>query len=169
MATVSPIIPRSEIHQHIINGILADFPEAKTRGFFAALRKLPDAEYMGWMFGGDNPEWTAWVKFVPDVWFIDPEKRHVVMWEAVHHHDVSDDKFAKMCDLSWALDEDYYKLILVRCDRFSRVAYDVQGASLCSELELLHAGEPSQGWHVPNWPKYTYEYVAGFFAKEDAA
>jgi hypothetical protein len=59
-------------------------------------------------------------------------------------------------------------LILVRCDRFSRRAYDVQASSLCSELEMAQAGEPSAGWHVPDWQKYDVTYCAAFF-KEDAA
>lgn len=165
--TLSPFEVRKRTHQTIIDGILADWPDARTRGFMAALKTLPDAEYITDMAVNDK-RWWAVVSFVPDAYLIVPEKRHVVMFEAVYFNDVSDDKFAKMADLSWALDEDYYKLILVRCDRFHRRAYDVRGASLCSELEMIAANEPSQGWHVPDWQKYDYEYVAEYF-KESAA
>lgn len=163
---VSPLATAKRIHQDIIDGILRDWPEAKTGGFMRALKALPDAEYMAGMVEYD-PEWVRWINFVPDAWLIDSKLRHVVVFEAVHGHDVPARKFAQMADLSWALDEDYYKLVLVRCDRFNRRAYDVQGASLCSDLELIAAGEPSQGWRVPDWQKYDYEYVSAFF--EDIA
>lgn len=148
---------RSRIHQQIIDSILADWPEAKTHGFFRALRDLPDAEYVPTMLR-DDKDWYSFVRFVPDVWLINPEDRHVVAFEAVHAHDVSARKFAKLCDLSWALDEDYYRLILVRCDRFSRRAYDVQAASFWAMMEDIEAGRQDTGWYVDDWPKYDVEY-----------
>ncbi len=168
MTVLNPFEVKKRIHSELIDHILADWPSARTKGFMAALKKLPDAQYMEGMVEY-SPEWIAAINFVPDAWLIDPEKRHVVVFEAVHAHDVPARKFAKMADLSWALDEDYYKLVLVRCDRFGRRAYDVQGASLCSELEMMAADLPSQGWEVPDWQKYDYEYVAAFFDQAQAA
>jgi hypothetical protein len=167
MASVSPITTSKRVHQDIIAEILKAWPKAKTSGFMRALKTLPDAEYIQDMFEND-PDWVEWIKFTPDAWLIDPEKRHVVVFEAVHSHDVPERKFAKMADLSWALDEDYYVLVLVRWERFNRRAYDVQAASLCSEIEMARAGEPSQGWAVPDWQKYDAKYCDDFF-KEDAA
>jgi hypothetical protein len=148
LANDNLITPDRRIHDQIIDAILEDWPEARTKGFFRALRSLPDASYVPEMLRND-PEWARWVSFIPDVWLIDAEKRHVVIFEAVHKHDISETKFARFSDLSWALDEDYYRLVMVRCDRFYRRAYDVQGASLCSELERIRAKLPSVGWNVP--------------------
>lgn len=164
----NPLEAGRRIHQQIIEEILEDWPNAKTGGFMAAIKKLPDADYIEWMFANE-PEWVAWVRFVPDAWLIDAERRHVVIFEAVHKHDVPDKKFAKMADLSWALDENHYRLVLVRCERFHRRAYDVRGASLCSDLELHALGVPSQGWRVPDWQKYDHAYVEEFFSENAEA
>lgn len=168
MVNDNPTTLARSVHQQIVDAVLSDWPNAQERGFFRALRNLPDADYVPDMLT-NNPVWARWVNFVPDAWLIDPEKRHVVMFEAVHKHDVSQRKFAKMADLSWALDEDYYKLVLVRCDRFHRRAYDVQGASLCSELERIAEKLPSLGWEVPDWQRYDYQYVSTFFGEGAAA
>lgn len=162
MASKSPTEIRKAIHRQIIQDILDQWPTAKTSGFIKTLGALPDASYIQEMFRHD-PDWVAWIRFIPDAYLIDPELRHVVVFEAVNTNDVSDRKFAQMADLSWALDEDYYRLILVRCDRFGRRAYDVQTASLVSQLEHVHAGEKSPGYHVPDWPKYDVLYCEAFF------
>jgi hypothetical protein len=167
MAEADPTTLAPRIHDQIIAAVLGDWPEAKTKGFMRALKKLPDADYIRWMFKEDD-EWVRWIRFVPDAWMIVPEDRHVVIFEAVHKHDVSETKFAQMADLSWALDEDYYSLILVRCERFHRRAYDVQSASLCSELERRRAGLPSIGWHVPDWQRYDHAYCREFFEAQPA-
>jgi hypothetical protein len=167
MANDNPTTPSRRIHDEIIARILADWPQAKASGFMKALRQLPDSTYMVEMMKHD-PEWVRSVNFIPDAWLIEPELRHVVVFEAVNRHDVPADKFAKMADMSWALDEDYYRLVLVRCDRFHRRAYDVQSSSLCSELERCIAEEPSLGWHVPDWQKYDARYCFQFF-EESAA
>jgi hypothetical protein len=148
---------KPDIHRQIIDEILVDWPLAKEGGFLKALRTLPDAHYVPEMLREDAV-WTSWVRFTPDLWMIVPEDRHVVIFEAVHSHDVTDRKFAKMADLSWALDEDYYRLILVRCDRFGRQAYDVQSASLVSTLEAAEHKLPDTGWLVSDWPKYDVKY-----------
>lgn len=163
MAPVSPLVTAKQVHQQIINEILADWPDAQTQGFARALKALPDAEYMAWMLEKE-PDWYRVVNFVPDAWMVVPEKRHLVIFEAVHQHDVPASKFGKMVDLAWGLDEDHWRLILVRCDRFSRRAYDVRGASVCSDMELAAAGEKSRGWQVPDWQKYDYTYIEAFFA-----
>jgi hypothetical protein len=163
MAEADPITPSRQIHADIITAVLEDWPQARVSGFMRALRQLPDAEYMADIMKHD-PEWVKGINFIPDAWLIDTEKRHVVIFEAINKHDVPGDKFAKMADLSWALDEDYYSLILVRCERFHRRAYDVQSSSLCSELERSWANEPSLGWHVPDWQKYDHAYCAEVFA-----
>lgn len=168
MANDNTTTPAKRIHQQIIDRFLGDWPGAKERLFFNALKTLPDADYVPGLLATDE-EWARSVNFVPDAWLIVPEKRHVVIAEAVHRHDVSESKFAKMADLSWALDEDYYKLILVRCDRFNRRAYDVQGASLCCDLERIRDGLPDLGWHVPDWQRFDYDYVVEFFEAEPAA
>lgn len=168
MANDNPITAAKQIHNQIIAGILEDQPQAKTGGFMAALKQLPDADYIGWM-AREDPEWFRQVNFVPDAWLINPDDRHVVIYEAVHKHDVPAAKFAKMADLSWALDEDYYRLFLIRCDRFCRTGYDVQSASLCSDLELRWAGEESRGWEVPDWQKYTAKYCDALIKRTVAA
>jgi hypothetical protein len=146
-------------HQRLIDEILRDFPEAQTRGFMRTLSKLPDADYIQDMCENDR-DWYRYVSFVPDAFLIDPELRHVVVFEAVVTHDISDEKFALMADMSWALDEDYYRLILVRCDRYGRVAYDVQTTSLTEMLDNLRKPESEVSWKVEDWPKYTLQYCA---------
>jgi len=150
---------KKTLHQRLVDEILRDFPEAQTRGFMRTLSKLPDADYIQDMCENDRG-WYRYVSFVPDAFLIDPELRHVVVFEAVATHDISDEKFALMADMSWALDEDYYRLILVRCDRYGRVAYDVQSVSLVDVLDHLHDKDRPDRWLVEDWPKYTLQYCA---------
>jgi hypothetical protein len=167
MADADHITPIKRIHDEILDRVLAAWPEAKTGGFMRGLRALPDAHYVPSLLRTDR-EWAQAINFVPDAWLIEPERRDVVIFEAVHRHDVPEAKFAKMADLSWALDEDYYTLVLVRCDRFCRRAYHVQAASLCSELERATANLPSLGWVVPDWQRYDSRYTLREFEKFSA-
>lgn len=150
---------RGQLHQSLIDEVLRDWPEAETRRFMRSLRTLPDADYTPWICEA-MPNWYKYVSFIPDAYLIDQDERHVVVFEAVVNNDVSDDKFAKMVDLSWALDEDRYTLILVRCDRYGRTAYDVQRASLAEMIDNLHVPGHVDSWHVADWPKYTLEYCS---------
>lgn len=158
----TPLQLARRVHDGIISDVLGDWPAAKTTGFIKALKALPDAEYIQWM-AKDSPDWFDCVRFVPDAWMIVPEERHVVVFEAVVSNEVSANKFAKMADMSWALDEDYYRLILVRCDRFGRQAYDVQSASLVSQIQRARAGIKEATYHVPDWQRYDVEYCERFF------
>jgi hypothetical protein len=143
----------ANIHQMLIDGVLRQFPEAKTAGLWKALRAHPELDYAADLLANDK-EWAQAVRFVPDAWLIDSENGLVVVFEAVHSHEVSEDKFARMVELSWALDEDYFRVLLVRCDVTGRRAYDVQW----TELAMIHAGREI-GDHTL-WQRYTAEHCS---------
>lgn len=154
---------RKYAHKIIIEDVLRQFPEARTSGLWTALKSLPDAEYVPEILTHDR-EWAAGVRFIPDAWLINAADRHVVAFEAIHCHDVPEDKFAKMVELSWALDEDYYRLILIRCDLTGRRAYDVQGAEMAMHFEQAPLNRGSLDMSI--WQRYTVEYCARERAKK---
>lgn len=121
------------VHADLIAGILAANPTAKTRGFMAALRALPDAEYMTGM--ADHSRWwfTA-IAVVPDAYMVDTGSKTVTVFEAVNAHDISNTKFDRISDIAWALDEDRWKLKLVRVDRFGSTVYDPREVFLAQQL-----------------------------------
>lgn len=159
MAKRSPSVKSPSLHDQIIADVQRDWPEAKTSGFMRSLAALPDAEYMQDMCEND-PDWVSWVRFVPDVYLIDPVARHVVIFEAVVTNDVSPVKFAQMADLSWALDEDYYQLILVRCDRFGRTVFSPQMASIFNAGDRVSEGKDASLEVFDDWQKYTMQHCA---------
>ena len=155
MANACPITGRRPVHSEIINAILADWPEAREHGFFRALRARTDLEYIQWL-NDHSKWWFERIRFTPDAFLIDEAECNIVIYEAVNSHDVDPRKFGKMVDLAWALDEDCWELVLVRCDRTSRVAYNVRSASIISECEAPAPRDKS--FIVPDWKKYTAEY-----------
>lgn len=151
-----------QIHAQIIADLLTEWPGSQAKGFMKALSKLPDADYMPDMHKNDRRWWQS-VSFVPDVFLIVPERRHVVIFEVVVTNDVSDDKFAKIADLAWALDEDYYTLILIRCDRFSRTGYHPQMASIANAMDTMAETGTAEINHIEDWQRYTVKALAARF------
>lgn len=148
-----------KLHDQIIADVLSDWPEAKTSGFMRAIKNLPDADYMTDLCAHD-PQWVRYVNFIPDAYLIDPAKKHVVVFEAVVTNDVSADKFDRMAEMAWALDEDYYELILIRCDRFGRQVFAPQLASILNAADLVRAGKPASVDVIEDWQKYTVAHCA---------
>lgn len=148
----APIIKPPTVHRALIQELCNQYPEVRTHGFFRALRNLPDADYTTDLLTNDD-HWARRVRFVPDAWAIDYEAQEITIFEVVVKHDITVDKFGRIVDLAWALDEDYWALGLVRCDEAGRYIYDPQAASLCSL-----ADNPGKRFgEVPNWMRYTYE------------
>ena len=146
------------IHDQLISDILADWPTARTSGFIQALKTLHDAEYMQWM-AEHEPKWFLGVSIIPDAYLIDVEERHVIIFEAVHSHDVDARKFGRINDIAWALDEDYYTLGLIRCTRLVRTAYCPTSMSIVNDREEIAARIPANSsWRIPDWQKFTTEY-----------
>ena len=155
---------RRPIHDQLIADILADWPNAKVSGFMRELKKLPDAEYMAWLLA-EEPKWFDGVFIIPDAFLIDPEKRHVIIFEAVHSHDVDARKFARINDIAWALDEDYYTLGLIRWSRHGRNAYCPVNMSVVNDIEEVANGIPyTATYRIPDWQKFTTEYCAKVLA-----
>lgn len=147
------------LHAQLIAEILADFPDAKTKGFMAAIRSIPDAPYIQDMHRHDR-RWWRLCNCIPDAFLIDQENREVVVFEVVVAHDVSQHKFGKFAELGWALDEDYYDLVLMRCDRFGRTRYLPREASVVNTLEN-RARDPNRDIvYVDDWHRYTAAYCA---------
>ena len=157
MARTSNSVPACNVHAEIIAGIMRDFPEAKTKSFMKALRGIPDGEYIASMYR-DHRDWWRLCNCVPDAYLIDTTAREVVVFEAVHRHDVDQHKFGKFAELAWALDEDCYDLVLMRCDRFSRTRYLPRLASVVHAIEN-HQRDPKRDIvYVEDWHRYTAEY-----------
>ncbi len=129
---------RTTVHAGLIAKILADNPTARTRGFMAALRKLPDAEYMHEL-ASEYAFWFASVLVIPDAFKVDETTRTVTVYEAVHHHDISPFKFGRFSEIAWAMDEDRWKLKLVRIDRFGATEYDPRDVYIAQKM----TGDPS--------------------------
>lgn len=138
------------LHTRLIRDLQDQHPEVKTSGFWDALRKLPEATYMSEMFEFEK-DWVASVRFVPDAWTIDYETKHVFIFEVVSTNDITDSKFAKMVELSWALDEDYYTLALTRVDRFGRAAFSPHTISLINEIVNGPTNRKLDKGIIPNW------------------
>jgi hypothetical protein len=150
----------ASIHAEIIAGILADHPNAKTKNFIQAVKAIEGAEYMEGL-NDYFPEWWKSVAVIPDAYLIDMEKREVVVFEAVHRHDVDRDKFAKLAELAWALDEDRIDLVLMRCDRFSRTRYLPRHVSIVHRMENVVEMRGHDITVVNDWHRYTAEYCQG--------
>lgn len=104
-------------HAEMIATLLAAHPEIQTKGFFRELAKVGD--YMKDLLRND-PEWRARVNMVPDAFMIDYEEGHVVVFEVVDTSDVTPLKLAKIEEIGWALDQDYFDIGLIRIDRYGR-------------------------------------------------
>lgn len=146
---------KGELHARILDELQADHPYVSRGGFWRDMRTLPDADYFQWLISSEA-DWLPRGRFVPDAHFIDIENRNVVIYEAVAFHDISERKFGKMVDLAWALDEDYWDLVLVRCDQFGRSIFAPRDASIIATLE----GRASiKSYQVPDWPRYSVAYT----------
>ena len=143
-------LSKRSLHRRLIDELLLDQPSAREGGFANALRTLPDASYTRWMMRND-PEWWRGVCFIPDAYLVDAEAKCLVIYEVVATHDIPADKIACINDLAWAIDQDFWQLILVRCDRYGRSLYDVQAASLASWLD----GEKASDFSIPDWHRYS--------------
>jgi len=161
MAKNVPNPLRGQLHARIIQDVLDDIPGTKAGGFWKAIKSLTSLDYVNGLLVS-SPDWARCVHFVPDAHLVDEEARTLVVYEAVHSHDISARKFAQMVDFAWALDEDYWSLILVRCDAFSRSMFAPRDVSIVAQLEKT---ADARSYRVPQWQKYTMEYVDQFFGR----
>ena len=141
----------AKAHEEMIDKLCADYPEVKRNGFWAAMKDLPNGEYVPGVLG-DGYSWH----FVPDAFTVDAEKRMVFIFEIVVSHDISDKKFAAFADFAYALDEDLYTLSVTRMDMAGARAYDPMLAFQVSAIERHLNGLPDAGGDIPNWKQYTY-------------
>lgn len=133
----------SSVHKAPIADLCESHPEIETKGFWAAIKALPDAEYIQELMD-DDPRWVADNRFVPDAWVIDTEARAVILFEVVSTHDVPRDKILKMIHLMWALDQDEYDLFLIRHDMTGSRAYDLQGTHHDKHRYVAAGSTPSK-------------------------
>ncbi|KQM88680.1 hypothetical protein ASE67_02755 [Sphingomonas sp. Leaf23] len=137
----------SSPHHALIAGILEANPTAKTRGFKDALRKLPDTSTLQSEITSD---WFRHLGIIPDAYMVDLGRKVVTIFEAVVCNEIENDKFKRIADLAWMLDEDEYVLRLIRVDQFSATTYDPLAAQLLQQargddrwqdltLEMTHA------------------------------
>ena len=148
------------VHEALIREICAEFPEVQTGGFFAALRNLPDAEYVPHIM--TDKDWLKRARFTPDAWAINPQEREITIFEVVCSHDISVNKMERICDLAWAVDEDYWTLGLIRCTEYGRKAYDPQFLWTLAQHDNLDKPESER---LRNWKKYTCEYTDGRYTR----
>lgn len=99
------------IHEIAVGRVLTDFPQAKTKGFRAAIRRtFPEAVEIG------NFERLPGI--IPDAYWIDTEKSTVVAFEVEAGNPVDDAKMAAYADIWWMLDEEAWSLALILVDRW---------------------------------------------------
>lgn len=152
---------KGELHARILDELEDDHPYISRGGFWREMRSLPQASYFRALLETDD-DWFSRVRFIPDAHFIDVDPRNVVIYEAVASHDISEAKFGKMVDLAWALDEDYWNLILVRCDQFGRTIFAPRDASLVAAIEQR---DNPNSYRVPDWPRYPVQYTERFWSE----
>ncbi|HEX8418552.1 MAG TPA: hypothetical protein VF638_00910 [Sphingomonas sp.] len=111
----------------MIANLRAKHAEVHVSGFFRALATV--GEYMADLIGND-PEWRRGVSIVPDAFAIDRVGKHVIVFEIVDTHDVSDEKLAKIEEIGWALDQDGYDIGVIRIDRHGSTLIDPVGDAL---------------------------------------
>jgi hypothetical protein len=114
-------------HETMIANLRAKHAEVHVSGFFRALATV--GEYMADLIGND-PEWRRGVSIVPDAFAIDRVGKHVIVFEIVDTHDVSDEKLAKIEEIGWALDQDGYDIGVIRIDRHGSTLIDPVGDAL---------------------------------------
>lgn len=149
---------RAAIHKALIAELQERFPEIQTKGLWAALRSLPDAEYTQELLASDD-EWVVANRFVPDAWAIDPVARTVAVFEVVSTHDVPQAKILRMIRLMWAIDQDEYDLVLFRVDMTGVRAYDLQGLAILDRCAAVDGGDPTESPLTALWQYYTAERV----------
>lgn len=128
------------LHASLIADLISEFPEVQAKGFWKALRGLRNAQYMQWLFT-DNAWWSRAAKFTPDAFVIHEEKREIIIFEVVVSHDISTEKFQRIVDLAYALDEDDFTLSLIRTDIWGSQAYPV-----ISTWVQCNAAQDIAGW-----------------------
>lgn len=122
----------TSIHKSMIAALVEAHPNVRTSGFRRALAGC--GEYMAALLKHD-PEWWDQVSIVPDGYAIDEVNCVVTVFEIVHTHDISAAKLAQIAEIGWALDQDSYRIDVVRIDRYGGSIID----PLQDELALLNA------------------------------
>lgn len=147
-------------HKRLIDKI-ARMPNVQTTGFWDAMKKLPDANYLPDLLVAD-PEWRSIVRFIPDAYAITPDEREVTIFEVVLTSDITDTKIQKIMELSRALDEDRYSLGLIRYDLTGPRVYHV---GLLGVIEMERENRPDE---VAPWQFYTMARCGGLLKDEPA-
>lgn len=147
MAKIGYIRSAADAHSALIAELL-EFPEVKATGFWSALRSLHDAPYFTDLLRTERG-WANSIKFVPDAFAIDNSRRTVTVFEAVVTHDVSPNKMGRITELAWALDEDYWDVVLIRCDLSGRAGYAPLASWICEAKDRIEADEAK-------WPQYHF-------------
>ena len=156
------------VHKALIQD-LAEYPEVRTKGFWEALRALPDAEYFSELVN-DDKEWVAANKFIPDAYAIHADERSVVLFEVVVTHDIPAYKMRKIMQLMWALDQDEWQLGLVRIDMTGRKAYDPMAMAIieiCRGVDQGVEGTVKAGTY-PGWQLGTADVTGRILTRLNA-
>jgi hypothetical protein len=125
---------RGALHRSLIASVLNYHPEAKTHGFRKALEGC--GSYMRELFRYE-PEWWSGIALVPDAYMIDHERGAVIVFEAVHTHDITENKLNCYEEIGWALDQDCFEIVIVRVDRYGRRLIAPLEEALVRELIAL--------------------------------
>lgn len=141
-------------HDRLIADILSDYPEARTKGFMQTVRALPGADYMRWM-ASNEPDYFINTAMVPDAFMVDGKT--ILVFEAVHRHEITPHKFARICDLAFALDEDEYQLLLIRVDAYDRVVFEPRAAYMAHVADSVRRGSDVDEQEIAGWLFYSAE------------
>jgi hypothetical protein len=118
---------KESIHDLAIIKLARDHKGFETKGFAKAMRAIPDV--------GDDPELSPenLPRMIPDGYVIDHENRAVIVFEVEDTHPMNREKLSKYWWLWWVLDEYFWSLVVVVCDRYGR-----GGAIDLYELGMAH-------------------------------
>lgn len=159
MADFDIVSPPKTYHANYIDEICSRIPGARKGRFFKALLEVEELEYLPFLKREDRT-WFSSLYFTPDAFIIDRENSTAICIEVVDTSDINPAKFAKMAELAFVLDEDYWRLDLVRFDRSGYVEFDILQAWTRAKLT-------GRKWH--NFPKVDGFDLSALFARDGGA
>lgn len=113
-----------KFHQQMIDKFCEVVPGAQRAKFMHALLQIDDLEYLHWLKKNDA-EYLKKCAIVPDAFMIDSEDYTITCVEVVDTCDISPQKFSRLVNLALILDEDEWRLDLVRFDAYGFCEYNV--------------------------------------------
>lgn len=129
-----------KFHKAMVTAFCQAVPDARRKGFFPALLAIEDLEYLRWLKEQND---LGPLKVVPDAYLIDHDECTVTCIEIVDNCDINPPKFARLVDLAFVLDENYWSLDLVRFDAHGYSEYNILQAWAASRLN----GDRWQQYH----------------------